>query len=121
MLKSVPARIIFWQFSVGLLGTVIWLFAGGQREALAALFGGSIGPILSLYFAVKVFSHRGGTDPRAMAGAFFRAEALKLVLAAVLFSTAAVLFSDVFIPLITTFMATLIVYWFALIWNMDNG
>lgn len=118
MLPAVPARIVIWQAAVGVAGAAVWLVVGGPRQAIAALVGGSIGAILSLYFAIKVFA-RGTRDPQLMLRDLFRALALKLALATVLFSLAAKFFADAFVPLITTFMAGLAVYWFALLWNTD--
>lgn len=116
----IPARIVIWQFLIGIAGAILWGLLGGPRHALAAFVGGGIGAVLSLYFAIKVFDRRH-TDPRATAGAFFRAEALKLVLAVVLFSAAAILFADVFIPLITTYAAGLATYWVALLRVENDG
>ncbi|MEE8118930.1 MAG: ATP synthase subunit I [Gammaproteobacteria bacterium] len=121
MLNSIPARIVIGQFFIALLGAGMWGFFGEQREALAAFSGGAIAAILSLYFALKFFSSRGEQDARVMVSVFFRAEALKFVLAAGLFFISAMLFRDEFIPLITTFGAALTMYWFALMWNNGNG
>ena len=52
-----------------------------------------------------------------MLSAFARGAAFKLVLAVVLFSAAAIFLSHVYIPLITTFLATLAVNWLALLFT----
>ncbi|MDX1605658.1 MAG: ATP synthase subunit I [Candidatus Competibacterales bacterium] len=114
---SAPARITLWQFLIGLTGSLLWLILGGAREGLAAFVGGCIGAILSLYVTIRVGSSSG--DPRVIVGVFFRALAMKLLLAAVLFSAAAIFFADVYIPLITTFMAGLAAYWIALLRIQD--
>ena len=121
MLNSIPARIVIGQFLIGLLGAGLWGFFGGQREALAAFSGGAIAAILSLYFALKFFALRGEQDARGVVNVFFRAEALKFVLAAGLFSISAVVFRNEFLALITTFGVALTMYWFALLWNDGNG
>lgn len=124
MPKSIPARIVIWQLAIGAGGAVISGVIAGFKAALAAFAGGAIGAILSLYFAIKVFSAgRAGreSDPRALVGAFYRAEALKFILAAGLFSLAAVFLADVWVPLIATFVASLTVYGFALIWKAGDG
>ena len=52
---------------------------------------------------------------------FYRAEVRKLILAAVLFAVAVRFFADVFAPVIVTFSLTLPVYWFALLWDTNDG
>lgn len=118
MLRSIPARIVLLQFAIGAAGSALWFAASGPRAALAALAGGTIGAALSLYFAIQ-FMARAGADPRRLLQALMRAEAMKLLLAAALFAVAARLFSDTLVPLLTTFIAGLSVYWFALLWKTD--
>jgi F0F1-type ATP synthase assembly protein I len=114
--RSTPAKIIAGQLAVTVVGAFFWLLRGGADAGLGALAGGGISVLLSVYFAIKVFA-RPDSDPQAMLGTFFKAEALKLVLAVVLFSAAAIFFSHVYVPLITTFIGTLTVYWFALLFT----
>lgn len=115
--KSTPGKIIVGQVAVTLAGALLWGAGAGMQAGLGALVGGGISVLLSLYFAVKVFSVNSSSDPQKMVAAFFRAEALKMVLAAVLFSLAAIYLSHLFLPLMSTCAATLAVYWFALIFT----
>jgi F0F1-type ATP synthase assembly protein I len=46
-----------------------------------------------------------------------KAETLKLVMAVAMFSAAAIFLSHVFVPLVVTFVATLVVNWLALIFT----
>jgi ATP synthase protein I len=118
-MQSIPARIIFWQVLVGLVGAVLWS-VGGLDAALAALAGGLASALLSLQFALRIFSRRPDAPAGELLGTLYRAEALKLVMAAVLFIIAARFFGHVFVPLVTTYMATLLVYWVALLWKLDH-
>lgn len=120
MLKSIPARIVIWQLAVGVLGAVLWGFLAGPREALAAFFGGAIGALLSLYFAIRVFMRTRGSDPQGALRAFYSAQVMKTLFAVAVFSIAAVFFADLFLPLISVFVASLSVYWFALLWDREN-
>ncbi|MDX1443824.1 MAG: ATP synthase subunit I [Gammaproteobacteria bacterium] len=120
MLKSIPARIVFWQLMVGVAGAILSAALIGAKAALGAFTGGAIAALLSLYFAMKTFSRRGA-DPQAVVQAFYRAEALKLVMATGLFVLVAVFLADVWLPLITTFIASQAVYGFALIWKSGDG
>ena len=103
-----------------LIGAAVWSLLGGSQAALGALVGGGISVLLSLYFAVK-FAYRSpeGT-PQLVLAAFFRAEGQKFILGAVLFGFAAVFFRDAFLPVMTTFAATLLVYGAALLWIEDD-
>lgn len=120
MPKSIPARIVLWQSATAIAGALLFGLWLGLQAALAAFIGGAIGALLSLYFAIKVFSRRGAA-PQAVVRTFFRAEALKLVMAAGLFSLAAIYLAEAWLPLITTFVAGQFVYGFALLWNAGDG
>lgn len=117
LVHTVPGKIVIWQAAVTLFAALVWAGLAGMTAGLAGLTGGGISVLLSLYFAIKVFSVDSASDPRGAVSAFFRAEAVKLVLAAVMFSLAAKYFSHLFLPIISTFIATLAVYWFALLFT----
>ena len=120
MFRSIPARIVFWQVLIGIAGAVVFGIWLGPRDAVAALAGGGIGAVLSLYFAARVFSRRGA-EPRVMLWTIYRAEALKMIMAAGLFTVAAIYFAEHWLPLLMTFMATQSVYGFALLWKTGDG
>jgi ATP synthase protein I len=115
---SVPVRIVLWQVLVALIGAVLWMTAAGTGAALAALAGGGASALFSLHFALRVFA-RGVAQPERVLGAFYRAEAVKLILAMALFVVAAKYFGHLFVPLLTTYLATLVVFWAALLWKLD--
>ena len=117
-MPSVPARIVVWQLLVGLVGAALWSPMGAQA-AIAALAGGLASSLFSLQFALRVFSRSPDAPAGTLLRAFYRAEALKLALAAVLFVVAAKYFGHVFVPLVTTYIATLVVFWVALLWKLD--
>ena len=122
MLKSIPARIVFWQVMAAIAGALLFGLLAGYREAGAAFAGGAIGAVLSLYFAIKTLAgQRQAEPPQAVVRRFFRAEALKLMMAAGLFSLAAFCFAEAWLPLLTTFVASQAVYAFALLWNAGDG
>ena len=114
---SVPGKIIAGQTGVTLVAAVLFGLATGGEAALGALVGGGISLVLSLWMALRVFSVPAEAGPRAMFAAFVKAEVLKLVMAVVLFSAAAIFLSHVFLPLVVTFAATLVVNWLALVFT----
>lgn len=82
----------------------------GHAAALAALFGGFVVMLPTLYFAAKV-SLAGGTTAAEVLGTFYRAEVVKLVLTALLFWAGAKWFGEHFAPLILTSIACLAINW----------
>jgi F0F1-type ATP synthase assembly protein I len=116
-LGSVPGKIIAGQSGVTLIAAAMFGLTMSGEAALGALVGGGISIVLSLWMALRVFSVPAEAGPRAMFAAFVKAEAIKLVMAVVLFSAAAIFLSHVFMPLVVTFVATLVVNWLALIFT----
>lgn len=114
---SVPGKILAGQAGVTLVAAVVFGLAMGGEAALGALAGGSISLVLSLWMALRVFSVPAEAGPQAMLSAFVKAEAIKLVMAVVLFSAAVIFLGHVFLPLVVTFVATLAVNWLALIFT----
>jgi F0F1-type ATP synthase assembly protein I len=116
-LNSTPVKIIAGQAAVTLAGAGLFGVTTGGDAAIGALAGGGISVVLSLWMAVRVFSVPAGAGPQAMMAAFVKAEALKMVMAAAMFTAAAIYLSHVFIPLVVTFVATLVVNWLALVFT----
>ena len=114
---SVPGKIIAGQAGVTLVAAALFALSAGTDAALGALVGGCISVVLSLWMALRVFLVPAEAGPHAMFAAFVKAEALKIVLAVAMFSAAAIFLSHVFIPLVVTFAATLVVNWLALVFT----
>ncbi|MEW6169109.1 MAG: ATP synthase subunit I [Pseudomonadota bacterium] len=113
-------RIALLQVLIGTVSAALWAVFADARSGLAALAGGSIGALLTVYAAIKTFSVSAADARHAMMN-FYRAEVRKLILAAVLFAVAVRFFADVFAPLVITFALTLTAYWFALLWDTNDG
>lgn len=113
---KVATRIALVQLLVALAGAALWGVTQGAWSAASAFCGGVICAVLTVYSAVKALGPETG-DPQVMVSNLYRAEARKWVLAIVLVGFAAYVFKGSYAPLITTFAAAHIVYWFALLWN----
>jgi ATP synthase protein I len=113
-------RIALLQGLIGFAAALVWVVLADPRSGLAALIGGGIGAVLTIYSAAKTFA-APASDARHAVMTFFRAQVRKLLLAAVLFAVAVHFFADVFAPLVTTFALSLTVYWFALLWDTTDG
>lgn len=119
-MKDAAARIIAIQLVIGIGGAVAWGWFDGIPAALAALGGALISALLTFYTAVKVFARGKEADPRQIVAAMYRAEAMKLLLAAVLLSVAISQFPEYALPLVSAFAASLAAYWFALLGSVRN-
>ncbi len=113
-------RIALLQGLIGIAAAIVWVKLAGPKSGLAALIGGGIGAVLTIYAATKTFA-APASDARHAVMMFFRAQVRKLLLAVVLFAVAVRFFADVFAPLVTTFALSLTVYWFALLWDTTDG
>ncbi|PWG63377.1 hypothetical protein DEM34_08700 [Spiribacter halobius] len=119
MLMRVAGRIARLQLAIALAGAAVWALAGGLTAALAALVGGGISAALTFYFAARLGARGRNADPKAVLGAFYRAEMMKLFLGTGLIFTAVYVLRDNAVPLVTTLAATLTAYWFVLLGDID--
>ena len=119
MLKRIAGCVVRLQIMIGLAGAALWWLFADVSAALAALAGGAISALLSAHFAARLLAHSAATDPRAVLGAFYRAEAMKLTMAAALIFIAVYALRDDAVPLITTLAATLAAYWLVLLCGSD--
>ncbi|MCH8504665.1 MAG: ATP synthase subunit I [Ectothiorhodospiraceae bacterium] len=112
--RSVVATVFIGQALVTIICALAWSIAAGMIAGLAALAGGGVAILPGVYFALKVFSVPPGAPPKQLVGAFYRGEALKFGLTVVLFIIVLQWFADSFAPVITTYIAAILVYWLAL-------
>ena len=107
-------RIIGLQVLVTALISLPLLAIHGALIAASAFAGGAIGFTTSWVYARRMTVR--ADDPRALLRNHFVAELLKLGLTVVLLAAVLILFPGVAtLPLLLTFMATLAVYWVALL------
>lgn len=101
---------------IGAGGGVVWFLLRGLEWAVAAIVGALISAFLTLFFAVRFFLRSRGLAPRQVTGVLYRTQTLKFLLAVVLLSGATYQFGMSAVALVTTFSATLVAYWVALLW-----
>ncbi|MFW5816214.1 MAG: ATP synthase subunit I, partial [Wenzhouxiangella sp.] len=111
------ARVIAWLLRSQALITVavalMFGLAGGVSMALAAMAGGSIGLLLTAITGLRV-ALSSGSEAKAMVRTFYRAMALKFVLAVILFIIVAKWFPGYFLPVVAGYFATLMANWLAM-------
>ena len=106
--------ILVIQSVITLLAAAVCLFLGNAKAAYSAVVGGGISIIATGYFARQVFASSLGLPAAQIAKRFYVGEAVKLALTAVLFGIAVVGLRVSFLPLLLTYMATLLAYWLVL-------
>ncbi|MBM3357331.1 MAG: hypothetical protein FJY54_06350 [Betaproteobacteria bacterium] len=109
-------RIIGAQIAVTLAaGSLAFLLSENVHAAYSALIGGGIGFSTAWIYARKAFAARS-EEPKELVKAQYRAEVLKLAFTVILFAAAFGLYREVAtLPLLLTYIATLAVYWVALL------
>lgn len=114
------AKTIVWllrlQAGLTVVVTAAFLLWLGTQAAFAALAGGLIGIILTAIAALRLL--QVGTDDAAViVRGFYRAMAVKLAVAMLVFVVVAVQFAAWFGPIMSGYVATLLAYWVAL-WRL---
>ena len=111
------ARLIAWllrtQALLAVLVAVLFGFVGGLEMAIAALSGGAFSLFLTAIAGLRVALSQG-SDAKSMVRTFYRAMALKFVLAAILFMVVAKWFAGYFLPVVIGYMVTFTAYWLAM-------
>jgi ATP synthase protein I len=117
-LRAQLGRIIGLQVAVSVAIALACLAFYGANAAVSAFLGGAIGFLGSLAYAWRIAGAQTGdkADPKALLRAHLVGEAQKLALTVILFAGVLVLYKGVAtLPLLLTFIATLVVYWVALL------
>ncbi len=118
-MRAQLGRIVGLQVAVSVAIALAYLVFHGANAAVSAFLGGAIGFLGSLAYAWKIAgpqSRRTNADPAALLRTHLVGEVQKLALTVVLFAAVLVLYEDVAtLPLLLTFIATLVVYWVALL------
>jgi ATP synthase protein I len=108
-------RIIGLQVAVSGVIALLCLVVYGANAAASAFLGGAIGFLGSLAYARRIAA-RETSDPKVLLRAHFIGEVQKLALTVILFVAVLILYKGVAtLPLLLTFIATLVVYWVALL------
>lgn len=103
--------------AIAAIALALWL---GRAAALAGLAGGGIGIVLTAVAALRIVATGSNAEPAQMVMAFYRAMAMKLLLAVVLFVIVAKWFAGFFVPVLIGYLATVVAYWLAL-WRLRTA
>ena len=107
--------IVSLQFAVALAIALGFLAGSGELAAKSAMIGGAIGVVPGAFYAWRLVRSQGAS-PERLLRAHYVAEFGKLALTFVLFGATFIWVKDVSVlPLFVAFIATLMVYWAALL------
>ena len=112
--RKVALGIVYGQVGVTLLVSIIGWLVGGPQTGVAALIGGGIGTIASLYVVLSTFRIDTKATPAIILRRVFRGEFYKITITAGLFSLVLVNMDVAFGPMLGGFAATFVVYWIVL-------
>ncbi len=95
---------------------LIWLVGRDAPAAFSAIIGGAIGFIPGMVYAVTIMRSNSPGNPNRVLRAQYSGEFRKLLLTLAMFVATFAWFRDVFvIALLSTYIATLVAYWAALL------
>ena len=103
-----------WQLLLGVIVSIVYGVFAGTVAAIAVFFGASISFAGSLVFAFVVFLV-GDQSSENIMRRMFRAEAFKILTIGMMFYFAFAVLALPFLPVIVGFMATLIIFFVALL------
>ena len=112
--KKVVFLLPVWQLILGVIVGIVFYMLAGTRAGLAGFFGASISFAGSFVFAFVVFG-LGPQSSEKMMRQMFRAEALKILTIGLMFYFAFAVLALPFMPVIVGFMATIIIFFVALL------
>jgi len=112
--RKVVFLLPVWQLLLGVIVGLVFFFVVGTHAGLAGFFGASISFAGSLVFAFVVFGLGNQSNENIMRQ-MYRAEAFKMLTIALMFYFAFAVLALPFMPVIVGFMATLIIFFVALL------
>lgn len=113
--KAVLYRITLAQFAVTMLLALLLYALSGMQAAYSALLAGSISTCATFFTGVKFF-FTTARSPRERLARVYTAELLKILFLAVAFSASIMLARVHFPAFIGAYLATVAVYWLAMVW-----
>ena len=117
--RIIVSKVLLGQLAVTVASSALCAFFFGPAYAGAALAGGAISMLSGLAFAARLFAPGADAEPKRLVRAFYVGAVVKFVVTVALFSAALAVLERGFGALLGTFMATLPVYWLALLWTDD--
>lgn len=113
--KSTAYNIVLAQTGIALALAVVCATVWGWPTAGVAFSGAAIGVVTNFYMAARLFGGTAVRPAQQTLQRFYSAEVVKIAMTVGLFALAIGVFKVEFLPLITGYSLTLVVYWLALL------
>ncbi len=113
--KAAAFRIAIAQFVISFLIALLLLLILGVEAAYSAMLGGTISTVATMYMGQRIFSSSYETANQAVTNLYVT-ETLKILFVTALFCVVFILLDVHFIAFVFTYLATILVYWLALMW-----
>lgn len=111
---STVSKILSLQILVILVITTGFYLAGGWSKAISPLLGGFAAFIPNVYLAIRI-ARTTGQPAQKIVRSFYAGESGKLILTGMLFYMIFQIRGIELLPLLTSYVATLSIFWFALL------
>jgi len=122
LIKHGIIRLCKIQLGITVVLAVFCALSFGYIAAYSALLGGLAFVIPNVLFASKLFQYQGARSARQIVSSFYKGEALKLVLSALIFTAVFVLCRITPLAFFSSYIIVLMTHWFApwIIVNKQN-
>lgn len=108
--RKVANRLLAIQATITVISALVF-FLIDFKAAYSALIGGIICVVPNLVFVIYAYRFGGARAAKKIASSFYRGEALKIMLTALMFAVTFILLPISIAPLMTTYVLCLLVFW----------
>lgn len=108
--REVANRVLVIQTSVAIVSSLLFLLID-FKAFYSAFIGGIICVVPNLVFVIYAYRFGGARAAKKIASSFYRGEALKVMLTALLFAVTFIFIPVSIGPLMTTYVLCLLVFW----------
>lgn len=106
-------RLVGFQLGLTLLLATIALFYAGVTAVSSAVLGGLVSMLPTAYFATTLFQYQGARAARQILSAFYKGEALKIILTIILFALVFKFFTVIPVVFFGVYIMDQMIFWFA--------
>lgn len=106
-------RLFLWQIGITVLASALSVLLISPVAGWSALLGGLVSIVPNAVLAWKLFQYQGARSARQIVNGFYKGEALKISLSAVMFALVFIFFTVKPAVFFTAFIIVQMVFWFA--------
>lgn len=99
------------QVSLVLFLALVFTVVMNENAGVSALLAGMVYLVPNAYFASKLFQYQGARSAKAIVSSFYKGEALKIILSAVLFAVVFIWFKITPLAFFISYLMVLMTHW----------